>query len=91
MNKLVIAIAALLCACGTKQNPRACCTDAADCMNVGLPVGTVCDEGLLCRGNRCVEDPCSSSAECDVSALGSGRRQSKHSAWLAGASNVVPE
>jgi hypothetical protein len=68
MNKLVIAIAALLCACGTKQNPRACCTDAADCMNVGLPVGTVCDEGLLCRGNRCVEDPCSSSADCDVSA-----------------------
>jgi Right handed beta helix region len=68
MNKLVIVIAALLCACGTKQNPRACCTDAADCMNIGLPNGTVCDEGLLCRGNRCVEDPCSSSAECDVAA-----------------------
>lgn len=68
MNQFMIAIAALVCACGTKQNPRACCTDAADCMNVGLPTGTVCDDGLLCRGNRCVEEPCTTSAECDVTA-----------------------
>ena len=50
----------------TKKNPDACCVDETDCAAIGLPVGSTCDDGLLCRGNRCVEVSCSVSAECDL-------------------------
>jgi len=67
MRIIITVFVILLVAC-TKQNPQACCTDEADCMNVGLPVGTNCDDGLLCRGNRCVDEPCSSAGDCDITA-----------------------
>lgn len=67
--RLIFSIfVSLVAGCGTKRNPQACCTSEADCLNVGLPVGTLCDEGLLCRGNRCVEQACSGTADCDVTA-----------------------
>jgi len=65
--RIVIALLFVITGC-TKQNPQACCTDATDCMNVGLPTGTVCDDGLLCRGNRCVEETCSGTGDCDTTA-----------------------
>lgn len=68
MVRITILAITVLGGCGTKQNPQACCTDAVDCMNVGLPVGTTCDDGLLCRGNRCVEKTCAGAGECDITA-----------------------
>ena len=61
----ILIVVALIAGC-TKKNPDACCVDEADCASIGLPVGSDCDDGLLCRENRCVELPCESSAQCDV-------------------------
>ena len=52
----------------TKKNPGACCTDEANCAAVGLPSGSTCDEGKLCRGNRCVEQRCTTVGDCDATA-----------------------
>jgi hypothetical protein len=65
MRSFVILL--LLVGC-TKPNPNRCCTGEADCMAVGLAVGSTCDEGLVCRGNQCIAQACSSSSECDAAA-----------------------
>ena len=65
--RIVIVLTVLAMAC-TKKNPEACCTDATDCMRIGLPNITPCDDGLLCRGDRCVEMQCDSPSDCDLSA-----------------------
>lgn len=65
--RIAIIVLLVVTAC-TKKNPEACCTDATDCMSVGLPNITPCDDGLLCRGNRCVEELCSTAGDCDATA-----------------------
>src|SRR5690349_11416504 len=57
-----------LAACPTKHNPDVCCTTEADCMAQGLPPGSACAQGLVCRGNQCIAETCASSAECDAAA-----------------------
>src|SRR5690606_781182 len=52
----------------TKPNPNRCCTDEADCQATGIPVGSTCDDGLLCRGHQCIAITCEAVAECDASA-----------------------
>jgi hypothetical protein len=32
---------------------------------MGLPIGSDCPAGLLCRGNQCISQPCSNSSHCD--------------------------
>ncbi len=65
--RIVIVLALSLIAC-TKKNPDLCCIDEADCANVGLTEVQGCGDGLLCRGNQCIAEVCSSSAECDADA-----------------------
>src|ERR1051326_9553179 len=57
----------LLVSC-TKPNPNRCCTDEAACTSHGVPVGQTCTGGLVCRGNECVAETCSTFADCDLSA-----------------------
>lgn len=66
--KSVVLSMFLLLACGEKRNPDKCCVDEADCAAIGLPNGSTCANGELCRGNECLEIVCSTSAECDLSA-----------------------
>ncbi len=55
----------VLVAC-TKPNPDRCCNDEADCTAQGLPIGSACTNGLICRGNQCIAETCASSADCDA-------------------------
>ena len=55
-----------LVAC-TKPNPNRCCTDLADCDANDIPMGTSCGSGLVCRGNQCIAEVCSSASDCDLS------------------------
>ncbi|HEX5062180.1 MAG TPA: right-handed parallel beta-helix repeat-containing protein [Kofleriaceae bacterium] len=66
MQKLIVVL--LLAAACTKPNPNRCCTDEADCTAKGIPVGSICEQGLVCRGNQCISQPCASSTECDATA-----------------------
>lgn len=66
MYKLVVPLL-LLVAC-TKPNPNRCCTDEADCSDHGIPVGSTCEAGLVCRGNQCISEPCTSASDCEASA-----------------------
>ena len=61
---LLFIVGAFAC---TKPNPNRCCVDAADCQANNIPVGSTCPDGLLCRGNQCVAETCSTAAECDPS------------------------
>lgn len=63
---LLINIIMALGACGKTRNPDRCCTSEADCAEIGLPNGSLCEDGELCRGNECIVKPCSSSGQCDV-------------------------
>src|SRR5262249_5755430 len=67
MPTTIIMLLAGAVAC-TKPNPNRCCVDDADCMANNIPVGSTCADGLLCRGNQCVAETCSTAAECDPSA-----------------------
>lgn len=60
---LLLLVFALGC---TKTNPNVCCTDDADCNAKGIPVGSICAAGLVCRGNQCISEPCTSAAQCDA-------------------------
>jgi len=64
----IVVVMVLFGACGEKRNPDRCCVDEADCAAIGLPNGSTCRPGELCRGNECVEQTCSMSAECDSAA-----------------------
>jgi hypothetical protein len=58
----------VLVACGTKVNPDVCCTDAADCAAKGVPDGSICTDGLVCRGNSCIAETCVTSDQCEPGA-----------------------
>ena len=63
----IVVFVALLVSC-TRPNPNRCCGDAADCNANGIPTGSTCQEGLVCRGHQCISEPCSTAAECDPAA-----------------------
>ncbi len=67
MRKTIILFMVGAVAC-TKPNPNRCCVDPADCQANNIPIGSTCADGLLCRGNQCVAETCSTAAECDPSA-----------------------
>ncbi len=52
----------------TRPNPNRCCADEADCVAKDIPVGSTCDQGLVCRGNQCIAQLCETSASCDPAA-----------------------
>src|SRR5262245_31710929 len=62
-----LLIAMLVVAC-TKPNPNRCCTDEAECNAKGIPVGSQCESGLVCRGNQCISEPCTGAEDCDAAA-----------------------
>ena len=64
---IIVALAFSVNAC-TQKNPNLCCMLQADCDAVGLPATTGCDDGLVCRGNQCIAETCSSSVQCDSAA-----------------------
>jgi hypothetical protein len=66
--KTLFVLVMLLAACGSKQNPAVCCTDAANCEAQGLTTEAMCTGGLICRGNTCVAEDCTSSADCEAGA-----------------------
>lgn len=65
--RVVLGCLVLALAC-TKPNPNRCCTDEADCSAKGIPSANTCGEGLLCRGNQCIAQPCTDGSECDPAA-----------------------
>lgn len=67
MRIIGLLIALFLLAC-TKPNPNVCCVDESDCGAKGIPVGSICHEGLVCRGNQCIAQPCSTGSDCDAAA-----------------------
>lgn len=62
---LIVALAASAC---TEKNPNLCCTDAADCAVNGLSEASTCGTGLICRGNQCIAELCTTAQDCDASA-----------------------
>jgi hypothetical protein len=66
MRALIISLAVLV-SC-TRPNPNRCCTDEADCTAKDIPIGSMCSDGLVCRGNQCIAQPCTSSTQCDAAA-----------------------
>lgn len=68
MRALVIVAFALCAGACTQKNPNLCCTTQADCDTVGLALGIGCSDGLLCRGNQCIAETCSSNEQCDPAA-----------------------
>lgn len=66
--RLVLWVALAVAGCGSKTNPNVCCTDEANCAAQGLPNDAMCSGGLVCRGNTCVAETCSTSAQCEAEA-----------------------
>jgi hypothetical protein len=64
MRAIFVSLVVLV-ACGTKINPDVCCTDAADCTAKGVPAGSMCTDGLVCRGNSCIAETCTTSNQCE--------------------------
>jgi len=65
MRNVILVSFLGLVAC-TKPNPNRCCTDEADCMANDIPVGSTCNDGLVCRGNQCIAETCTtSSSDCE--------------------------
>jgi hypothetical protein len=60
----ILIVCALLCAC-TVRNPNACCVSEQDCTTSGLPNGSTCEGQLVCRGNQCIAETCTVSADCE--------------------------
>jgi hypothetical protein len=52
----------------TKPNPNRCCNGEADCTAKDIPIGSVCADGLVCRGDQCIAQLCTSSTQCDAAA-----------------------
>ncbi len=70
MSKLgpCVVLAALWCAACTKPNPDLCCSSEADCEAQGIPADQMCTGGLVCRGNQCIAETCTTGADCDAAA-----------------------
>jgi len=66
--KLAMMLWLATAGCGSKTNPDVCCTDAANCAAQGLPDTAQCTDGLICRGNQCVAETCSSGSDCEAGA-----------------------
>ena len=64
MRNLILFVVLLGAAC-TKPNPNRCCTDPADCQANNIPVGSTCQDGLVCRGNQCIAETCMASSDCE--------------------------
>ena len=64
---LAVVLSWVLTGC-SKPNPNRCCVDEADCTANHIPVGSTCNDGLVCRGNQCIAEVCSTTAECDPAA-----------------------
>jgi hypothetical protein len=67
MKAFLLGLAVVVVGC-TKPNPNVCCADEADCAAKGISVGSQCEQGLVCRGNQCISEPCTSSSDCDAAA-----------------------
>ena len=67
MRAIFVSLVVLV-ACGTKINPDVCCTDTADCAAKGVPDGSMCTDGLVCRGNSCIAETCVTSDQCEPGA-----------------------
>lgn len=65
---VVVGLVIVAAGCPTEPNPNVCCTDEADCQAKGIPSGSQCGDGLVCRGNQCIAQPCTSSSGCDLAA-----------------------
>jgi hypothetical protein len=65
---LVVLMVAGCAGCGGSSSPQKCCTDEADCTTAGIPNGSTCSDGLLCRSHVCEEVTCSVAAQCDGTA-----------------------
>lgn len=63
--KIQFVLLALFAAACTEKNPNLCCTDAASCAADGLTTDAMCSGGLICRGNQCVAEPCTTSDQCE--------------------------
>ncbi len=63
-NRASVLFVVLLSGC-SKPNPNRCCVDPADCAANHIPDGTACSDGLVCRGNQCIAEVCTTNAECD--------------------------
>jgi len=68
MRALIIGVVSFVALGCTKPNPNRCCNDEADCTAKGIPVGSICEQGLVCRGNQCISEPCNGAADCDAAA-----------------------
>jgi hypothetical protein len=67
MRRFLGVAAVALVAC-SKPNASLCCVDEADCAAHGIANGSTCDNGLLCRGNQCIAETCSTASECEQGA-----------------------
>lgn len=67
MRILIFAFLVGLGGC-TKPNPNRCCTGTTDCTSNNIPVGSTCEQGLVCRGNQCIAETCNLTANCDPAA-----------------------
>jgi hypothetical protein len=52
----------------TKKNPDLCCTDQASCDAMGISIDSKCADGLICRGNQCIAETCTTSENCEAGA-----------------------
>ena len=68
INVALMWVGLVAAGCGSKTNPNVCCTDSANCAAEGLPDDAMCTDGLICRGNQCVAETCSSSNDCEAGA-----------------------
>lgn len=62
--RILLVCVVLLCGC-TVKNPNACCVSEQDCAASGLPDGSTCAGQLVCRGNQCIAETCTVSADCE--------------------------
>jgi len=63
MRTLILLVAVTAC---TQKNPNLCCVDEADCTANGITNGATCTDGLVCRGNQCIAESCTTAAECEA-------------------------
>jgi hypothetical protein len=67
--RLVMFVLVLTAVAGcSKANPNRCCVDESDCTANDIPQGSTCSDGLVCRGNQCIAEVCTTTAECDPAA-----------------------
>ena len=63
MKSVALLVLLFAVAC-TKRNPAACCTTVEDCVEVGLPAGSDCQDNLSCVFGTCILATCTSDGDC---------------------------